>query len=74
MSLTHILLGLLILFYIRFLLINWKIIKFSWHNRGFFLPVLPVVGSAYVALLTGKRRKSYKKIRVLLLRNVPFLH
>nr|UUB32670.1 cytochrome P450 CYP410E1 [Dendroctonus rhizophagus] len=55
MSLTCILLGFLILFYIRFLLINWRIIKFSWHNRGFFLPVLPFVGSGYVAFLTGKR-------------------
>ncbi|CAG9769430.1 unnamed protein product [Ceutorhynchus assimilis] len=46
----------LLLFYVTFFYVNRKIFKFAWNNKGFFLPILPVVGTSWISLITGKRR------------------
>ncbi|CAG9762291.1 unnamed protein product [Ceutorhynchus assimilis] len=54
-SISSVLIGCLIIFYIIFLWKNWKYVKFSWKVNGFFLPVLPFIGNTYISLLTGKK-------------------
>ncbi|CAG9769428.1 unnamed protein product [Ceutorhynchus assimilis] len=45
----------LLLFYLRFFYVHRKTFKFAWNNKGFFLPVLPVVGTTWTALVIGKK-------------------
>ncbi|XP_050293547.1 cytochrome P450 4C1-like [Anthonomus grandis grandis] len=42
-------------FYAKLFYVNRRQLKFAWHNNGFFLPILPILGSTYVSIFAKRR-------------------
>lgn len=42
----------LVVYYVLFFYKNRKILKFAWNEKLFFLPILPIVGTSYIILLS----------------------